>query len=90
MTATVLEIVELEDLDFAIMCQAVNTKVWSDGRVETEPMCDRSATHMARIHQAYNCAWTEKFLCADCLSVYGEPCWECGLTPRIDSIVPIG
>ena len=90
MTAVAFEVFELEGLDFQLSCQAVNAKVWKDGRVEIEPSCDNPATHMARVHQAYNCEWIEKFLCTDCLTVYGEPCWQCGLTPRVDSVVPMG
>lgn len=90
MTATAIETGVLESLDFEIVCQVVYTYMNVYGqKIGEEPACSNPATHSATIHQAFNCALTDKFICEGCIPRFHDECLHCAETNRISNIVPL-
>lgn len=89
MTATAIESSVLESLDFEIVCQTTMTYIFMGLKGDERPDCSNPATHSATIHQAFNCALIEKFICEGCIPRFNDKCLNCPETCRISNIVPL-
>ena len=92
MTATEVETVTIEHLDFTACCQ-MKWALFEDlnglpVQISKAEVCKNPAAFYGTVHTAIGCTSVVKLMCQDCLRFANELCPHCG-APYLSNIQPL-